>query len=39
MNRDYRCIDCGLTYYLSLGRIKEDKPNALSFVCEVCLDI
>ena len=39
MNRDYRCLDCGLIYYLSLGRIKEDKPNALSFVCEVCLDI
>ena len=39
MNRDYRCLDCGLTYYLSLGRIKEDKPNALSFVCEVCQDI
>ena len=39
MNRDYKCMDCGLTYYLSLGRIKEDKPNALSFVCEVCLDI
>ena len=39
MNRDYRCLDCGLTYYLSLARIKEDKPNAVSFVCEVCLDI
>ena len=39
MNRDYRCMECGLTYYLSLARIREDKPNAVSFVCEVCLDI
>ena len=37
--RDYYCVECGLSYPLSRERIKEDKPNALSFVCEVCLDI
>ena len=39
VNRDYKCLECGLDYHLSLERIEQDKPNPLSFVCDICLDI
>jgi hypothetical protein len=39
MNQDYKCLDCGLIYRLSLNRIEQDKPKASSFTCDICLDI
>ena len=37
--RDYYCAECGISYRLSAKRIAEDKPNYITFICDICLDI
>jgi hypothetical protein len=38
-SRDFYCAECGISYRLSKKRIIEDKPNHITFVCDICLDV
>jgi len=37
--RDLYCIECGISYRLSMERIIKDKVKRITFVCDICLDI
>lgn len=38
MNKEYKCLECKLTYTLSDKRIREESPIHGSFTCDLCKD-